>query len=70
MQTIPVDSEAPEKRALATCAKNSGQDCKLYSVDDYVVWQGPRMPPGSSDEGQLASTAVGGAGIGQGDEPH
>ena len=64
------EGEAPEKRALATCAKNSGQDCKLYSVDDYVVWQGPRMPPGSSDEGQLASTAVGGAGISQGDEPH
>ena len=63
------EGEAPEKRALATCAKNSGQDCKLYSVDDYVVWQGPRMPPGSLDDGRLASTATGGAGISQADEP-
>ncbi|WP_229495751.1 alpha/beta hydrolase family protein [Massilia polaris] len=57
------EGEAPEKRALATCAKSSGQDCKLYSVDDYVVWQGPRMPVVDADEGQLASTATGGAGI-------
>ena len=56
------EGEAPEKRALATCAKSSGQDCKLYSVDDYVVWQGKRMPAGELDGGQPASTSTGGAG--------
>lgn len=62
------EGEAPEKRALATCAKTSGQDCKLYSVDDYVVWQGPRMPPAELDGGQLASTATGGAGMGEAED--
>jgi hypothetical protein len=57
------EGEAPEKRALATCAKSSGQACKLYSVDDYVVWQGPRAPAGELDRGQLASTSTGGAGL-------
>lgn len=34
------EGEEPERRALATCAKKSDQPCQLYSVDDYVVWQG------------------------------
>lgn len=33
------EGEYPERRALATCEKNSNQPCQLYSVDDYVVWQ-------------------------------
>lgn len=53
------EGEAPDKRALATCAKSSGQDCKLYSVDDYVVWQGPRMQPHDVAGGRFASAAAG-----------
>lgn len=34
------EGEDPDTRALATCARKSGQSCQLYSVDDYVVWQG------------------------------
>ena len=34
------EGEDPDTRALATCAKKSDQPCQLYSVDDYVVWQG------------------------------
>lgn len=32
------EGEAPDARALATCARKSKQPCQLYSVDDYVVW--------------------------------
>ncbi len=38
------EGEEPERRALAACAKKSDQPCRLYSVDDYVVWQGERQP--------------------------
>ncbi len=37
------EGEAPEARALATCSAKSSQPCKLYSVDDYVVWNGERI---------------------------
>ncbi len=37
------EGEAPEARALATCSAKSNQPCKLYSVDDYVVWNGERI---------------------------
>ena len=57
------EGEAPEKRALAACAKSSGEQCKLYSVDDYVVWQGPRLPAEEAGGAQLASAATGGTGI-------
>jgi len=28
----------PLKRALETCQKNNAQTCRLYAVDDQVVW--------------------------------
>lgn len=37
------EGEAPEARALATCSAKSTEPCKLYSVDDYVVWNGQRI---------------------------
>ena len=37
------EGEAPEARALATCSAKSTEPCKLYSVDDYVVWNGERI---------------------------
>jgi hypothetical protein len=37
------EGEAPEARALATCSAKSSAPCKLYSIDDYVVWNGNRV---------------------------
>jgi dienelactone hydrolase len=33
------DGEDPEIRALATCEQKGGQRCRLYSVDNNVVWR-------------------------------
>lgn len=32
------NGDAPRTRVLANCEKNSKERCKLYAVDDYVVW--------------------------------
>lgn len=32
------EGEDPEARALATCSAKSDQPCRLYSVDEHVVW--------------------------------
>ncbi len=37
------EGEAPDARALATCSAKSTEPCKLYSIDDYVVWNGNRV---------------------------
>jgi dienelactone hydrolase len=37
------EGEDPDARALATCEKKGGQPCRLYSVDEKVVWQGEPM---------------------------
>lgn len=34
------DGDDPAARALENCQKNSALPCKLYAVDDYVVWNG------------------------------
>lgn len=34
------DGDDPVEQALADCQKNSSQPCKLYAVDDHVVWAG------------------------------
>lgn len=36
------DGDDPVARALASCARSSGQQCRLYAVDDDVVWTGMR----------------------------
>jgi hypothetical protein len=33
---LPID---PVERALVVCAKSNGADCKLYAIDDQVVWK-------------------------------
>jgi dienelactone hydrolase len=33
------EGEDPDSRALATCEKKGGQPCRLYSVDENVVWR-------------------------------
>ncbi|MGJ9417346.1 dienelactone hydrolase family protein [Massilia sp. CMS3.1] len=37
------EGEAPEARALITCSAKSREPCKLYSIDDYIVWNGNRI---------------------------
>jgi dienelactone hydrolase len=49
------EGEDPDTRALETCSKKSNQPCRLYSVDDYVVWQGK---PGDSTAGVVAQAVT------------
>jgi dienelactone hydrolase len=37
------EGEDPEARALATCSAKSSAACRLYSIDDYVVWNGEKV---------------------------
>jgi hypothetical protein len=56
------DGEDPDRRALATCEKQSGQSCRLYSVDEQVVWRGE--PSGLERAGTIASQAGAGGAVG------
>ena len=51
------DGEDPDQRAISTCEKKSNEPCKLYSVDNDVVWQG-KAPL------DMAASAVGSNGPG------
>jgi hypothetical protein len=55
------DGDDPVAQVLENCQKNSDTPCKLYAVNDYVVW---------SDTSQLATAApaeatVEGEGVGK-----
>ena len=41
------EGEDPDARALATCSSKSDQPCRLYSVDDNVVWRADNSEPGT-----------------------
>jgi dienelactone hydrolase len=47
------EGEAPDSRALATCEKKSGQPCRLYSVDEQVVW---RADPAAVQRGAMVAS--------------
>ena len=47
------EGEDPDGRALATCSAKSTEPCRLYSVDDYVVWHDERI----DGAGKAAATA-------------
>jgi dienelactone hydrolase len=53
------DGEEPAQRALSTCEKKGNGTCKLYSVDDYVVWQG--TTPIDMAAGAVGSSAPSGS---------
>lgn len=36
------DGDDPVARVLQTCQRSSGEPCRLYAVDDDVVWTAPR----------------------------
>jgi dienelactone hydrolase len=37
------EGEDPDARALAACSATSSEPCKLYSVDEHVVWNGENV---------------------------
>jgi dienelactone hydrolase len=39
------EGDDPAMRALNACQRDSGQSCKLYAVDDYVVWSDQTATP-------------------------
>lgn len=53
------EGEAPESRALATCARNSKQPCQLYSVDEQVVWPAKVAADSTADAGAHGSSQGG-----------
>jgi dienelactone hydrolase len=63
------EGEDPEARALATCSAKSDKPCRLYSVDESVVWN-PDLAEkaavtASNTPLPAPSPATGGAGIAQ-----
>src|SRR5690606_6772191 len=38
------DGDDPIQRVLASCERSAGQPCRLYAVDDYVVWTDNTAP--------------------------
>lgn len=48
------EGEDPDGRALATCSAKSREPCRLYSIDDYVVWHDERI----DGAGKAAATAA------------
>lgn len=60
------DGEDPELRALSSCEQKGGQRCRLYSVDNNVVWRDDepakqRVMTLAVTEGKGASATVGGS---------
>lgn len=55
------DGDDPVEQVLATCQKSSSQPCKLYAVDDNVVWTGEPVLANSTQTGstEKASTLTG-----------
>jgi dienelactone hydrolase len=49
------EGEDPDLRALAACEKKAGQPCRLYSVDDNIVWR--TEPSDTGHAGTIASAA-------------
>jgi dienelactone hydrolase len=56
------EGEDPDSRALATCEKKGGQPCRLYSVDEHVVWRDePAAVPRSGAIASSGAAETGGA---------
>jgi dienelactone hydrolase len=52
------DGDDPVEQALTDCQKNSTQPCKLYAVDNNVVWNEPQTLTASADTVAPATAAV------------
>lgn len=67
------EGEDPEARALATCSAKSDKPCRLYSVDQHVVWNpdlaekaavtasNTPAPAGAADDAGAGAAALGGS---------
>ncbi|HEU4850984.1 MAG TPA: CocE/NonD family hydrolase [Telluria sp.] len=51
------EGEDPESRALATCRQTSNSPCRLYSVDDNVVWEEDTMATAKNSGAADGATA-------------
>lgn len=49
------EGDDPAARALESCVRDSGQACKLYAVDDYVVWSDQAATPVLASTPQAAT---------------
>jgi dienelactone hydrolase len=50
------EGEDPAGRVLKACQANSQQPCKLYAVDDYVVWSNDAAVPANVAGGERRET--------------
>lgn len=55
------EGEDPDGRALATCSAKSKDPCRLYSVDDYVVWNDARLDQAEKTAVTASTTPAPGA---------
>jgi dienelactone hydrolase len=55
------EGEDPEWRALAACRASSGTPCKLYAVNDRVVWNDAPLVPANLAEAAPAVRSAGAA---------
>ncbi|MFL6673563.1 MAG: dienelactone hydrolase family protein [Massilia sp.] len=60
------EGEAPEARALASCSSKSSEPCKLYSIDERVVWSGDKVDSAEKAAVTASLTPVNGAATGNG----
>jgi dienelactone hydrolase len=59
------EGEAPEARALATCSAKSDKPCRLYSVDEHVVWNPDLAEKAAVTASNTLAPAPDGAGTAQ-----
>lgn len=52
------DGDDPVEQVLATCQKSSSQPCKLYAVNDNVVWDGEPMLANSTQSGSAEKASA------------
>lgn len=51
------DGDDPVEQALQDCRKNSSQPCRLYAVDDHVVWSDDTHPATAAAPASPATSA-------------
>lgn len=52
------DGDDPVEQALADCQKNSSQQCRLYAVDDHVVWTDAQTQTATAAPAASPNTSV------------
>jgi dienelactone hydrolase len=52
------DGDDPVEQALRDCQKNSSQPCRLYAVDDHVVWTDESRPATAAAPAAPATSAL------------